>query len=237
MFDRPPGYEGRKRWPLWAKAAIVVALVVYALGVVWVTARYALRASTRVVWEESQGETERLKEFCILVFPERSEAACAEALVSVNRAVLVTLGEMEAAEVEIFIGGKPVMVARECFSDLPTTAAWEALVANLNRDVRLWRPGETQWLNVTATRRDTGAGASRVKLKRSTDDGVDVFEYVATGRGVMPLKWERVSGPGAGISGAGIALLVFAIHCTLATVALLWWTLRRRGRKSSTRVA
>lgn len=232
-MTRASGDGGRRRWPWWVKAVIAVALVAYALGVVWVTGRYALRASTRVVWEESQGETEQLKEFCVLVFPERTDDACAKALVSVNRAVLMTLGEMEAAEVEIFIGGKPVMVDRGCVGYLPTSAPWEALVANLNRELRLWRPNDTAWLNIVATRQDAGAGAWRVKLARSSDDGRDQFTYIATDGGVMPLTWERVSGPGAGISGAGIALLVFAAHCTLATMLLVWWTLRRRGKKNS----
>lgn len=231
MFDRPAGYVERKRWAWWVKVLIFVVLVAYALAVVRVVDRSVLRGATRVVWEESQGETERLKEFCVLVFPERSEPACAQALVSVNRAVLMTLGEMGAPEVEIFIGGKPVMVDRGCVGYLPTTAPWEALVANLNREIRMWGPEETIWLSIAATRQDAGGGALRVKLTRRSDEYVDIFTYVAADEGVMPLKWESISGKAAGISGAGIALMVFAAHCTLATMVLVWWTLRRYFKK------
>lgn len=231
MFDEPPGYVRRKRWPWWVKAVIALSLVAYALGVVWATGKYALRAATRVMWEESQGETERLKEFCVLVFPERSEASCAQALVQVNRAVLMTLGEMSAPEVEVIIAGKPVMVDRNCVGYLPTTAPWEALVANLNRELRLWRPEETDWLSIAATRQEAGEGACRVKMTRRSDDYVEFFTYIATDRGVMPLKWEVISGKAAGISGAGVSLLIFAVHCTLATMILVWWTLRRYWKK------
>jgi hypothetical protein len=144
---------------------------------------------------------------------------------------------MEAPEVEIIIGGKPVMVDRGCVGYLPTTAPWEALVANLNREIRMWRPGETDWLSIVATRQDAGKGALRVKLTRRSDDYVDIFSYIAADEGVMPLKWESISGKAAGISGAGIVLMVFAVHCTLATMVLVWWTLRRYFKKTASRAA
>jgi len=72
-----------------------------------------------------------------------------------------------------------------------------------------------------------------VKLSRSSDEGREVFTYVATDRGVMPLKWETVSSAGAGISGARVSLLIFAAHCTLATMILVWWTLRKYFRKKT----
>lgn len=233
MLDRPPGDMKRTHWPVWVKALIALVLLAYAVVVVWATGRYALRPGSRVVWEESRGQSEALKDFCVLAFPAPGEEGCAAGLASVNRAMMFSLEELDAPQLEVRVGGKAVEIGRECVALVPSTATWEALVANLNRDMRMWGPKESSWLSVRVTAREIRAGEFEVEWVRRGEKGYDTFTYRTDGEWIAPMRWESLAGAMSGVSSAGIALLVFAAHCTLATMILVWWALRRRSRKKA----
>lgn len=238
MTDAAPEDGGRnagRRWPWWVKVLIGLGVVAWPLVLLAVIERFAVESATRIVWHAGLGTPVEQQRFTVLAFADRADPACAGALAPVQRAILMTLSELESPEVEVFVGGAPVRVPRGCVTLLPPAGDWEAMIAGLNAEIRAWGPKETELLSVKASTQVVASGATEVTFVRRSDDYIDTFVYQTDGLKITPIRIVTLSGKGAGITGAGLILAALALHFVLVLALLVVWGIRRwiRGRKAT----
>lgn len=130
---------------------------------------------------------ERLR-FCVVAFP-----VSADSMRLVDRAVLLSLSELEQSSVEIFVDGKPRKFNVDEFSVTPPSETERRYVHRLNQTMEVWKE-ETDWSSASLFVNRMGVdGEVVVKLSLHHKKGSEyefLYRVPASG-GVYPV-WKVV---------------------------------------------